>query len=301
VPTTLSDELQRGDLAKAYQYAQELNSHLFYLCEIVNSYAAAERGEGALAPLIPDDRRSPVLGRLTRFFVDFEQSPGQAQNLYDVRMALAAARSADHVVRCGAAEGSSAAIAVLALAHDIASVLGHMSSFPELVAIVKELGHPPDPPSAHWFGEKREKFNKALDGVEITTLVTTLLRTLGDYDASRIVHEIDIEFARATAMRGTPEGESGGRNKEEGEGAAEAKDKDKGAKFVADTLLLIQQNPEWSAEKIAKAVRRSRQTLYRHAVIAQALKDRKSERHEFPNRGYRSADGDLEAWRADQA
>jgi DNA-binding NtrC family response regulator len=70
--------------------------------------------------------------------------------------------------------------------------------------------------------------------------------------------------------------------------------KPKPISFQVQALLLIAENPHWTAAEIAQALGCSRSKLYRDAVVRRALQMRSNDGSSLP-RGYKSASGELEA------
>jgi len=70
--------------------------------------------------------------------------------------------------------------------------------------------------------------------------------------------------------------------------------KPKPMSFQVQALLLIAENPQWTAAEIAQALGCSRSKLYRDGVVRRALQMRSGDGPTAP-RGYKSASGDLEA------
>jgi DNA-binding NtrC family response regulator len=82
----------------------------------------------------------------------------------------------------------------------------------------------------------------------------------------------------------------------DGSGAAGKREKPKGISFQTQALILIKNNPEWTAKELAQALGCSRAKLYRDSVVNRALKGKSGGTFRAPPSGHKSREGDLEAY-----
>jgi hypothetical protein len=73
-------------------------------------------------------------------------------------------------------------------------------------------------------------------------------------------------------------------------------EKAKPISFQAQAMVLIANHPEWTAEELAQALDCSRAKLYRDPIVNRALKGRSGGKYRPPPSGYKSAEGDVEAY-----
>jgi two-component system, NtrC family, response regulator HydG len=78
--------------------------------------------------------------------------------------------------------------------------------------------------------------------------------------------------------------------------AGDDKEKPRPISFQAQALILIANNPEWTARQLAEALDCSKAKLYRDPIINRALKAKSGDKYRPPPAGHKSRDGDLEAY-----
>ena len=71
---------------------------------------------------------------------------------------------------------------------------------------------------------------------------------------------------------------------------------DSKSSFLADALILIKNNPDWTALEYAQKLDCSKAKLYRNKTIVAALRMRKGGSGRSPRSGYKDADGDVDAY-----
>ncbi len=74
-----------------------------------------------------------------------------------------------------------------------------------------------------------------------------------------------------------------------------AKSKARSLNFHTEALILIYNNPDWTATEIAQQLGCSKAKLYRDPIINRALKGRSAPSYRPPG-GFKDADGNVEAY-----